>query len=94
MLIYSLVKAWNWLLLLRGVGVRRPNQFRGVLLCYMSGGLLGSVIPSTAGTDAVRALLSHRRFGGELTAHVGVCRGAQCDQFAGRLQFWGCSQSR
>ncbi len=70
MLIYSIVKAWNWLLLLRGVGVCRPKQFSGVLLCYMSGGLLGSVIPSTAGTDAVRALLSHRRFGGELTAHA------------------------
>ena len=70
MLLYSTVKAWNWLLLLRGVGVHRPKQFGGVLLCYMSGGLLGSVIPSTAGTDAVRAVLSHRRFGGELTAHV------------------------
>jgi uncharacterized protein (TIRG00374 family) len=70
MLIYSLVKVWNWLLLLRGVGVRRPEQFKGVLICYMGGGLLGSVIPSSAGTDAARALLAHRRFGGELTAHA------------------------
>jgi uncharacterized protein (TIRG00374 family) len=70
MLAYSIVKVWNWLLLLHGVGIRRPQQFRGVLICYMTGGLLGSVIPSSAGTDAVRALLTHRRFGGELTAHA------------------------
>ena len=29
MLLYSTVKAWNWVLLLRGVGVRRPKQFGG-----------------------------------------------------------------
>ena len=67
---YSVLKAWNWQQLVIGLGLGRPRQFRQLLVCYFSGGLLGTVLPSTAGTDAIRAFLAQRRFGGELTAYA------------------------
>lgn len=67
---YSLIKVWIWDRLLVGLGIHNPKQFRGVLVCYLSAGLVGTVLPSTAGTDAVRALLAHRRFGGKLSPYA------------------------
>jgi hypothetical protein len=67
---YSTVKAWIWHRLLIGLGINRPKQFLGVVVCYLSAGLFGTLLPSTAGTDAVRAVLAHRRFGGKLSPYA------------------------
>ena len=48
---YAFAKALTWWQLLRALGVRGSHEVRAVLECYFSGGLLGTVLPSTAGTD-------------------------------------------
>ena len=67
---YQFAKAWSWLQLLRALGVRGSHEFRGVLECFFAGALFGAVVPSTAGTDAVRAVLVQRRFNTELAACI------------------------
>jgi len=67
---YSAVRAWAWRQLLVALGIERARSFHDVLGCYGTGALLGTVLPSTAGTDAVRAVLAQRRFGGTLAAHL------------------------
>jgi len=67
---YSAVRAWTWRQLLLALGIRRSKSFRDVLGCYATGALLGTILPSTAGTDAARAVLAQRRFGGTLAAHL------------------------
>ena len=67
---YALAKALTWLQLLRALGVRGSHEVRAVLECYFAGGLLGTVLPSTAGTDAVRAVLVQRRFKAEFAACI------------------------
>jgi uncharacterized protein (TIRG00374 family) len=70
MLIYSLLKAWNWKQLLRGIGLAPGRGYARVLYCYLSGAFFGTLIPSTASTDAIRALLAKRSFGGHLASHA------------------------
>ncbi len=67
---YSAVRAWTWQQLMLGLGIQRSTSLQDVLGCYAAGALLGTVLPSTAGTDAVRAVLAQRRFGGPLPAHL------------------------
>ena len=67
---YSAVRAWTWRQLLLALGIRRSKSLQDVLGCYATGALLGTVLPSTAGTDAVRAVLAQRRFGGTLASHL------------------------
>jgi hypothetical protein len=70
MLIYSLMKAWNWKQLLGGIGLAPGRAYGRVLYCYLSGSFLGTVIPSSASTDAIRALFAKRSFGGHLASHA------------------------
>ncbi|HEX6999312.1 MAG TPA: lysylphosphatidylglycerol synthase transmembrane domain-containing protein [Gammaproteobacteria bacterium] len=57
-------KAWNWrqFLIVNVGGQRVP--FRRALTWFFAGGLIGAVVPSSAGTDACRALLATRGVGG------------------------------
>ncbi|HEY8518872.1 MAG TPA: lysylphosphatidylglycerol synthase transmembrane domain-containing protein [Gammaproteobacteria bacterium] len=61
-------KAWNWrqLLTVNVGGERVP--FRRALAWFFAGGLIGAVVPSSAGTDACRALLATRGVGGHAPA--------------------------
>ena len=70
MVAYSSVKAWIWHRLLVGLGISRSGQFRGVVVCYCAGGFFGTILPSTAGTDAMRAVLAQRRFGGDMSSYA------------------------
>lgn len=70
LLVYQFLKALSWLQLLRALGVRSSHEVRGVLECFFAGPLLGSVVPSSAGTDAVRAVLVQRRFNAEFAACI------------------------
>lgn len=66
----SVCKVWNWRQLLAALGVGGRRFFRRLFACYFSGGLLGTVVPSTAGTDAIRAMLARQAFGGGVSRHV------------------------
>jgi uncharacterized protein (TIRG00374 family) len=70
MVVYVAIRVYNWHLLLRALGVRHPKQVRGLFLCYATSGFLGTVVPSTVGTDAIRSVVAFRRFGGELSTYV------------------------
>ncbi|MGH8659766.1 MAG: lysylphosphatidylglycerol synthase transmembrane domain-containing protein [Gammaproteobacteria bacterium] len=64
----SIAKAWNWCQLLVGLRLTTLARSREVIHCYCSSALLGSVVPSTAGTDAVRAVYTQRILGGKVSA--------------------------
>src|SRR5688572_9064033 len=59
-----LARAFNWWRLLILLHVAPQASLAAVLRCYCSGGLVGAALPSTASTDAARALLAWRAFGG------------------------------
>jgi uncharacterized protein (TIRG00374 family) len=60
----SLVKAWNWRKLIASLVTDREVSFVRVLSWYFAGGFLGAVVPSSASTDVLRAVLSRRSLGG------------------------------
>lgn len=57
-------KIYNWRQLLLGLRIRSAAEYSQVACPYFSGAFLGTVVPSTAGTDALRALLASQRLGG------------------------------
>lgn len=63
-----IAKAWNWRQLLIGLRLTTPDRSREVIHCYCASALLGSALPSTAGTDAVRAVYMQRILGGKVSA--------------------------
>lgn len=60
----SLVKAWNWRKLIASLVTDRKVSFVRVMSWYFAGGFLGAVVPSSASTDVLRAVLSQRALGG------------------------------
>ena len=69
---YNFTRIWNWQQILRGLGIRtEPSHVPE------SGGLLflgwfsGTIIPSTAGTDALRAIFAAYLFRGDVAFHAG-----------------------
>src|SRR5688572_142516 len=60
----SLVKAWNWRKLIASLVTDREVSFVRVMSWYFAGGFLGAVVPSSASTDVLRAVLSQRALGG------------------------------
>lgn len=59
-------KIYNWRQLLLGLRIDGASRYSQVACCYFSGAFLGTVVPSSAGTDALRALLAKNRFGGDV----------------------------
>jgi uncharacterized membrane protein YbhN (UPF0104 family) len=66
----GLVRAWNWTQLIRAMQPAAQVPFRRALSLYWSGSFLGHFLPSTAGTDALRALLAARQVGGAVSTHA------------------------
>ena len=66
----GLARAWNWTQLIRAMHPGKPARFGVVLSIYWSGSFMGHFLPSTAGTDALRAMLAARRVGGPVSAHA------------------------
>ncbi len=63
-------KTWNWARLLDSLGCSTRGDRIRLLRIYLVSGLMGSVLPSTASTDAVRLLLAQRMLGGRPSAHA------------------------
>ena len=66
----SAAKAWNWGRLMDSLGSSSAGRRAELWHVYSVATLVGSVLPSTASTDAMRALLAQRLFGGRPTAHA------------------------
>ncbi len=66
----GLLRAWNWRQLLLAMHFSTTVPYGRVLASFWSAAFMGQVVPSTAGTDALRALLGMRTVGGPLSAHV------------------------
>ena len=66
----SAAKSWNWGRLLDNLGSSSAGRRAELWHVYMVASLVGSVLPSTASTDAMRGLLAQRLFGGRPTAHA------------------------
>lgn len=66
----SLTRLWNWGRLLDGLGCVTRGRLGRLLHAYMVGAMFGTVLPSTASTDAMRGLLAQRAYGGRPTAHA------------------------
>jgi uncharacterized protein (TIRG00374 family) len=66
----GLVRVWNWTQLIRAMRLAPKVPYGRVLSVSWAGAFLGQVVPSTAGTDAVRALLAARIIGGPASAHA------------------------
>jgi hypothetical protein len=60
----SLAKAWNWRKLIASLVRDRQVPLAKVMSWYFAGGFLGAVVPSSASTDVLRAVLSQRALGG------------------------------
>lgn len=66
----GLIRAWNWCQLIRAMHFGRPAPYRTVLTIYWSGSFLGSFVPSSVGTDALRAIIASRNVGGHPSTHA------------------------
>ena len=65
----GLIRAWNWCQLVRAMHFGRPAPYRTLLTIYWSGSFLGQFVPSTVGTDALRAMIAARNVGGHPSTH-------------------------
>jgi len=68
-LLENLAKVFNWRQLLKSM-LDTPVRFVRVLCANLAGGFLGTVVPSSAGTDAVRVFYSRRLLGGHVGSHA------------------------
>ena len=66
----SASKAWNWARLLDNLGASSAGRRAELWHVYMVASLAGTVLPSTASTDALRGLFAQRLFGGRPTGHA------------------------
>ena len=64
----SLIRAQNWWYLLRSLDV--ASSASGAWSCYLIGGFLGAVLPSTVSRDVARGAVAARRFGGSIATYV------------------------
>ncbi len=67
--VLSVLKAINWGQLLYGALNRRP-PLRALMSAYFASCFLGTAVPSSAGTDALRVAYSYRLMGGHLATHA------------------------
>jgi uncharacterized membrane protein YbhN (UPF0104 family) len=66
----GLIRVWNWQKLLVALSLRVPRMYRRLLSCHYAGTFVGCTVPSTAGTDVVRAALATNALGGHLAFHT------------------------
>jgi len=66
----GLVRVWNWTQLIRAMRLAPSVPYGRVLSVSWAGAFLGQVVPSTTGTDALRAMLAARVIGGPVSAHA------------------------
>jgi glycosyltransferase 2 family protein len=69
MLLETLCRVQTWRNLLKVVGVAGPAS-GGLWRCYLASSFAGALIPSSAGTDVLRALFAWRQFGGRLASYA------------------------
>ena len=69
-IIDGLVRVWNWTQLIRAMHLVPEVPYSRVVSISWAGGFLGQVVPSTAGTDAIRAMIAARTIGGPVSAHA------------------------
>ncbi len=71
LMLETVSKGWNWGRILDslGYGIRGRQQLR-LLRLYFVAGFMGSILPSTASTDALRTVMAQRTFGGRLSAYA------------------------
>ncbi len=69
-IIDGMVRTWNWRQLICAMRIAPKVDYSMVLRLYWVGAFLGQTVPSVAGTDAVRAILASRSFGGRVSEHV------------------------
>jgi uncharacterized protein (TIRG00374 family) len=65
----GMIRAWNWGQLIRAMHLSPKVQYSKVLGIYWACSFLGQVVPSTVGTDALRAVMASRKIGGHVSAH-------------------------
>jgi uncharacterized membrane protein YbhN (UPF0104 family) len=66
----GLLRAFNWRQLILAMRLAPRVPYGRLLACFLSSAFLGQVVPSTAGTDALRVLSAARTIGGSLGAHA------------------------
>jgi len=66
----GLLRALNWRQLIVAMRLAPQVPYGKLLACFWSSSFLGQVIPSTAGTDALRVLSASRAIGGSMGAHA------------------------
>jgi uncharacterized protein (TIRG00374 family) len=66
----SVTKAWNWARLLDGLGCSTRGRRLRLLRVYLVASLMGSVLPSSVSTDAIRVVLAQRAFGDRPSLHA------------------------
>jgi glycosyltransferase 2 family protein len=64
----SFIRSYNWWGLLQSLSVAPSAS--GAWRCYLAGGFLGAVLPSTTSRDAARGLVAARWFGGSIGVYV------------------------
>jgi len=65
-----LSKAWNWARLLDSLGCSTRGQRLQLLRAYLVAALMGTLLPSSASTDALRIVIAQRMFGGRPSMHA------------------------
>jgi uncharacterized membrane protein YbhN (UPF0104 family) len=65
-----LARVWNWARLLDSLGCITKGRRARLLRAFLVGALLGNVLPSTLGTDALRGIFAQREFGGRPSLHA------------------------
>lgn len=69
MFLETLARCANWYQVLMAIGVRLPSRAR-LVQKYFIANFAGSLIPSSIGTDALRALFSRQLAGGRISRHA------------------------
>ena len=64
------LRTLNWRQLLRAIQPGLTIQFWRLFTIYLGAALLGTFVPSSAGTDLLRSGMSHHRFGGHFVEHA------------------------
>lgn len=65
----GMTRAWNWAQLICAMHIVPRVRYATVLSIHWGGAFLGQVVPSTVGTDALRAMIAARKIGGHLSSH-------------------------
>jgi uncharacterized membrane protein YbhN (UPF0104 family) len=75
-IIDGMIRAWNWTQLIRAMQFDSRVRYAKVLSIYWACSFLGQFVPSTVGTDALRAMMASRKIAMNLVA--GCVAGLGC----------------